>query len=429
MTGETYAEARTPDEIDELARRAQDGDRDALELLLAAVRPRTLNVCRGVLPYTPDAEDACQEALINIANKIGSWGRQRPVHHLAARGGGQQRAHDVPPDEEPGDRRADVLDRSRSPTRAPPASSPAPGSTCSRRWRRIERDHPQFVEPLLLRDVYGMSYDEIAAAGRRPARHRQGADPPRPQARPAAAARRASDDARRRAAPAACAAPRWRRATPAARRPPEPSPAAAGRAPRRLRGRRRRPTVATDDPALDAARQRAGRGQRLPRRRRPRRRRPALRPRPRAGTPDGRAPHRASRHHLPRDRGRRPRSSSTSAEPLDVGDGDARRRAVAFDHDGQGPRRRGAGRPEDQRYDARASTTPARPSRSPAPTTAQRLQHHRLDGRPARRGVDDAGAVRRLHLVRRQRPAVRQGALRLHHPRARRRWSGSPTAS
>ena len=27
----------------------------------------------------------------------------------------------------------------------------------------LERDHPQFVEPLLLRDVYGMSYDEIAA--------------------------------------------------------------------------------------------------------------------------------------------------------------------------------------------------------------------------------------------------------------------------
>jgi RNA polymerase sigma-70 factor (ECF subfamily) len=26
----------------------------------------------------------------------------------------------------------------------------------------IERDHPQFVEPLILRDVYGMSYDDIA---------------------------------------------------------------------------------------------------------------------------------------------------------------------------------------------------------------------------------------------------------------------------
>ena len=26
----------------------------------------------------------------------------------------------------------------------------------------IEKDHPQYVEPLLLRDVYGLPYDEIA---------------------------------------------------------------------------------------------------------------------------------------------------------------------------------------------------------------------------------------------------------------------------
>ncbi|HEX8780552.1 MAG TPA: RNA polymerase sigma factor, partial [Nocardioides sp.] len=70
----TNATGPTPDEIDELARRAQAGDRDALESLLGAVRPRTLGICRGVLPYSGDAEDACQEALINVANKIGSWG-------------------------------------------------------------------------------------------------------------------------------------------------------------------------------------------------------------------------------------------------------------------------------------------------------------------------------------------------------------------
>ena len=29
-------------------------------------------------------------------------------------------------------------------------------------WETIERAHPQFGEPLLLRDVYGMSYEEIA---------------------------------------------------------------------------------------------------------------------------------------------------------------------------------------------------------------------------------------------------------------------------
>ena len=95
-------EATTPDEIDELARRAQDGDRDAMELLLAAVRPRTLNVCRGVLPYTPDAEDACQEALIKVAAEDRHLEPARSVHHVAARGRGELRPVDVPPDEEPG---------------------------------------------------------------------------------------------------------------------------------------------------------------------------------------------------------------------------------------------------------------------------------------------------------------------------------------
>lgn len=40
----------SPDAIDDLARRAQAGDQGALEDLLTAVRPRVLNVCRGVLP-------------------------------------------------------------------------------------------------------------------------------------------------------------------------------------------------------------------------------------------------------------------------------------------------------------------------------------------------------------------------------------------
>ena len=38
-----------PDDIDELARRAEAGDRAALEALLSAVHPRTPAICRGVL--------------------------------------------------------------------------------------------------------------------------------------------------------------------------------------------------------------------------------------------------------------------------------------------------------------------------------------------------------------------------------------------
>jgi RNA polymerase sigma-70 factor (ECF subfamily) len=163
MTGETYAEARTPDEIDELARRARDGDRDALELLLGEVRPRALNVCRGVLPYTPDAEDACQEALINIANKIGSWGgrgRFTTWMHVVAVNSARTTYRRMKNQAVPSD-----------PHAAGPMERPDPRTTSVIAGTRldlleametIERDHPQFVEPLLLRDVYGMSYEEIA---------------------------------------------------------------------------------------------------------------------------------------------------------------------------------------------------------------------------------------------------------------------------
>lgn len=152
-----------PDEIDELARRAQDGDRDALELLLAAIRPRALNVCRGVLPYSGDAEDACQEALLNISTKIGSWGRQgrfttwmhavavnsaRSTYRRLKNQAVATDPHDHGPLERPDPRTTSVIAGTRL--------------DLLEAMETIERDHPQFVEPLLLRDVYGLPYDEIA---------------------------------------------------------------------------------------------------------------------------------------------------------------------------------------------------------------------------------------------------------------------------
>src|SRR3954451_10030400 len=158
-TGMTREEL-TPDYIDDLARRAQEGDRDALEHLLAAVRPRCLNVCRQVLPYSSDAEDACQDALINIANKIGSWGRQGRfttwMHVVAVNSArttyrrmkSQAISSDVLPLEKPDPRTTSVIAGTRL--------------DLLEALETIERDHPQFVEPLILRDVYGMSYEDIA---------------------------------------------------------------------------------------------------------------------------------------------------------------------------------------------------------------------------------------------------------------------------
>jgi RNA polymerase sigma-70 factor, ECF subfamily len=155
------AQGLTPDDIDHLAVRAQEGDRTAMEDLLRAVRPRTLAICRGVLPYSGDAEDACQEALINVAGKLGSWhgrGRFTTWLHVVAvnsarttyrRLKNQAIPTDVGPLERPDPRTTSVIAGTRL--------------DLLEAMEEIERDHPQYVEPLLLRDVYGMSYDEIAA--------------------------------------------------------------------------------------------------------------------------------------------------------------------------------------------------------------------------------------------------------------------------
>lgn len=153
-------EGLTPDETDELARRARDGDRDALEALLSAVRPRTLNVCRGVLPHSSDAEDACQEALLNVATKIGQWGGRGRfttwLHVVAVNSArttyrrlkNQAVATDTPQLERPDPRTTSVIAGTHL--------------DLLEAMETIERDHPQLVEPVLLRDVYGMSYEEIA---------------------------------------------------------------------------------------------------------------------------------------------------------------------------------------------------------------------------------------------------------------------------
>jgi RNA polymerase sigma-70 factor (ECF subfamily) len=152
----------SPDEIDELAGRARDGDRDALELLLAAIRPRALHVCRGVLPFSGDAEDACQEALINVATKISSWngrGRFTTWLHVVALNSARSTYRRLKNQAVPTDL---ALHHHERPD--PRTTSVIAGTRLDllEAMETIERDHPQFVEPLLLRDVYGLSYEDIA---------------------------------------------------------------------------------------------------------------------------------------------------------------------------------------------------------------------------------------------------------------------------
>ncbi len=148
------------DEIDDLARRAQQGDREALEELLAAVRPRALNVCRGVFPYSPDAEDACQEALIGVARKIGSWngrGRFTTWLHVVALNAARSAYRRMK-------NQAVAADVERIDRPDPRTTSVIAGTRLDmlEAMEALERDHPQYVEPLILRQYGELTYDEIA---------------------------------------------------------------------------------------------------------------------------------------------------------------------------------------------------------------------------------------------------------------------------
>ena len=156
----------TPDELDDLAHRARAGDSSALDRLLAALRPRILGICRGVLPYTPDAEDACQEAMLSVATKLGSWhgqGRVTSWVHVvalnAARSTYRRMRNQAVAGGAAGDPSAPALDRPD-----PRTTSVIAGTRLDllEAMETLEREHPQFVEPLLLRDVYGLPYAEIA---------------------------------------------------------------------------------------------------------------------------------------------------------------------------------------------------------------------------------------------------------------------------
>lgn len=118
-------------------------------------------MCRGVLPHLADAEDACQEALISVAAKIGTWnGRARFTSWLhvvavnAARSTYRRlKRQAIPVDVTPAAERPD-----------PRTTSVIAGTRLDllEAMETLEREHPQLVEPLLLRDVYGLPYDEIA---------------------------------------------------------------------------------------------------------------------------------------------------------------------------------------------------------------------------------------------------------------------------
>ena len=108
-------------DLDALALRAADGDKDALDELLAEIQPRVRRICGRMLLYPQDAEEACQDALMLVATRIDTFaGRAKFttwLHAVAV----QQRPLDLPLAQAPLRRAAQRRPAARTPTRAPPA--------------------------------------------------------------------------------------------------------------------------------------------------------------------------------------------------------------------------------------------------------------------------------------------------------------------
>ena len=115
-------------------------------------------------------------------------------------------------------------------------------------------------------------------------------------------------------------------------------------------------------------------------------------------------------------------SAGSTSSRLAVTDRRDRRRVLDVPHRSAPRRLRRpvvAGTP----YDVVRRATAAGPAPAQAPSSRRRHGRARLADHAGRPGVDDAGAVRRVHVVPRQRPPVRQGDLRVRLD-VPRRWVG-----
>jgi RNA polymerase sigma-70 factor (ECF subfamily) len=148
--------------LDALVSQARDGDAAALEELLARIRPMVLSRCRRFLPYPEDAEEAAQDALLTIATKLdqftgrGSFrGWVIVVTSNAARGTYRSLRRRA------GERSADLLPEHPDPR----TTSVIAGTRLDLldALEELEERSPSVVEPFVLRDLGGLTYDEIAS--------------------------------------------------------------------------------------------------------------------------------------------------------------------------------------------------------------------------------------------------------------------------
>jgi RNA polymerase sigma-70 factor (ECF subfamily) len=149
------------DELERLAAQAAAGDKSVLPQLLQAIRPQVQRRVAKFLPYKEDAEEAVQDTLLQVANKVhtfkgtGSFSgwvtivatnQARQTYRSLKRRSVEQSAEVLPESVDP--RTTSVIAGSRL--------------DLLEALEALESSHPQLVQPLVLRDLGALSYAEIA---------------------------------------------------------------------------------------------------------------------------------------------------------------------------------------------------------------------------------------------------------------------------
>jgi RNA polymerase sigma factor (sigma-70 family) len=147
---------------EELAGLAKGGDAAALDALLVRIGPDVLRQCGRFLPCRQDAEEAAQDALLQVARSIGRFeGRStfatwlytvvancaRQTYRSLKRRAAEQHGDDL---------LVDVAD--------PRTTSVIAGSRLDLldALERLEAHQPELVSPLVLREVCPLNYRDIA---------------------------------------------------------------------------------------------------------------------------------------------------------------------------------------------------------------------------------------------------------------------------
>lgn len=145
-----------------LAERVRAGDRHALEELLALVQPRVLRICRRMLPHPADAEEAAQDALLVVATKLDQWsGRGSLLGWIGVVAANSARATYR-------SLRRRFAESAQTPA-LPEAADPRTTSVIAgsrldllEALEGLEKDRPTALEAFVLRDLGGLSYEEVA---------------------------------------------------------------------------------------------------------------------------------------------------------------------------------------------------------------------------------------------------------------------------